>query len=63
MTPDEKCSRCKAELIEIDHYGERLVGCINCNRWSWRGSDRLFMELPEEDIQAFRKHDRKTRSV
>jgi hypothetical protein len=34
--------------MEIDHYGERLVGCIECNRWSWRGSDRLFMELPEE---------------
>jgi hypothetical protein len=28
-------------LIEIDHSGERLVGCIECNRWSWRGSDRL----------------------
>ena len=42
-------------LIEIDPYGERLVGCIECNRWSWRGSDRLFMELPEEDIEALRE--------
>jgi hypothetical protein len=31
------CDRCGAPLIEIDHYGERLVGCIECNRWSWRG--------------------------
>jgi hypothetical protein len=38
-------------LIEIDHYGERLVGCIKCNRWGWEGS-ALFMELPEDDLQA-----------
>ena len=50
----ELCDRCNSPLIEIDHYGERLVGCIECNRWSWRGSDRLFMELPEEDLEALR---------
>src|SRR5215472_9038300 len=27
---------CHGLLIEIDHYGERLVGCVECNRWSWR---------------------------
>jgi hypothetical protein len=48
------CSRCNRPLMEIDHYGERLVGCVECNRWSWRGSDRLFMALPEEDIEALR---------
>jgi len=20
-------------LIEINYYGERLIGCIECNRW------------------------------
>src|SRR5262249_57937792 len=25
----------------IDHYGERLVGCIECNRWSWRRRGKL----------------------
>ena len=50
----ELCDRCNSPLIEIDHYGERLVGCIECNRWSWRGSDRLFMELPEEDLEALK---------
>jgi hypothetical protein len=54
MDANETCSRCKRPTIEIDHYGERLVGGIECNRWSWRGSDRLFMELPEEDIEALR---------
>ena len=24
-------------MIEIDHYGERLIGCIGCNRWGWPG--------------------------
>jgi hypothetical protein len=22
--------RCKRPLIEIDHYGERLIGCLEC---------------------------------
>jgi len=24
------CDRCDAPLIEIDHYGDRLKGCIEC---------------------------------
>jgi hypothetical protein len=48
------CLGCNGPLIEIDHYGERLVGCIECNRWSWQGSKRLFMELPDEDLEALR---------
>lgn len=48
------CEKCNRQLIEIDHYGECLIGCIDCNRWSWQGSKRLFMELPEEDLQALR---------
>jgi hypothetical protein len=27
----DSCSNCSGLLIEIDHYGERLVGCIECN--------------------------------
>jgi hypothetical protein len=45
------CQSCGAALIEIDHYGERLVGC---NRWGWKGTNLLFMLLPEEDIEALR---------
>jgi hypothetical protein len=41
--------------MEIDRHGERLVGCIECNRWTWRGGNRLFMELPEEDLEALRE--------
>jgi len=33
MTLDDTCRYCHRTLIEIDHYGERLAGCIECNRW------------------------------
>jgi hypothetical protein len=49
------CSQCKCPFIAIDHYGERLIGCIECNRWSWPDSRRLFMALPEEDVRALRE--------
>jgi len=32
---------CHRTLIEIDHYGERLVGCIECNRWGRPGDDTV----------------------
>jgi hypothetical protein len=51
----ETCSRCQRPLIEIDHYGERLIGCAECNRCCWPGGDDLFMELPEEDLRALQK--------
>jgi len=46
------CYRCHRPLIEIDRCGERLIGCIDCNRWGWEGSAELFVALPEEDLQA-----------
>jgi len=41
--------------LEIDHYGERLIGCIECDRWSWPDSTHLFMALPEEDLRALKE--------
>ncbi|HAH65188.1 MAG TPA: hypothetical protein DCL72_06865, partial [Rhizobiales bacterium] len=52
--PLDTCPTCHGPLIEIDHYGERFIGCIECNRWGWPDGDHLFMELPEEDIEALR---------
>jgi hypothetical protein len=47
------CDRCEQPLIEIDHYGERLTGCLECNVWS--GSKGAFVvELLVEDVQALR---------
>jgi hypothetical protein len=37
------CPHCHRPLIEIDHYGERLIGCIECNR-----SPRLWEEPSNE---------------
>ena len=48
------CPYCNGPLIEIDHYSEVLVGCINCNRWGHPGDDKLIMELMESDLEALR---------
>jgi hypothetical protein len=49
----EVCDRCESPLIEIDYYGERLVGCLECD--VWQGSKRAFVvELSVEDVQALR---------
>ena len=47
------CSLCKRPLIEIDHYGERLIGCIECNRWGRRGDATLPMQLLKDDLEAY----------
>jgi hypothetical protein len=52
MVDSTHCSQCNGPLIEIDFYGERLVGCIECNRWTRDGW--LFIHLPEEDLEALR---------
>jgi hypothetical protein len=48
-----RCKQCDQPLVEIDNYGERLIGCIECNRWSWRGSKQP-MEVPEDDLEALK---------
>ena len=48
------CSRCGAPLIQIDHYGDQLTGCLACN--VWRGdTDAFIVELAVEDWQAMGK--------
>jgi hypothetical protein len=55
----DTCPHCRRPLIEIDHYGERLIGCIECNRWKWRGSEQLLMEeLSPEDLEALKARAR-----
>jgi hypothetical protein len=61
----EVCDRCESPLIEIDRYGECLVGCLECN--VWQNNKRAFVvELSAEDVQALRglkNNGRQTRSV
>ena len=47
----ETCSRCKRLLIEIDHFGERLIGCVRVIAGVGPGA---FMELAEEDLTRFK---------
>ena len=51
---DKVCPYCNGPLMKIDHYGEVLVGCIDCNRWGHPGDDKLIMELMESDLEALR---------
>ena len=48
------CDRCGSPLIQIDHYGDRLTGCVACN--VWRGDKSAFIvELAVEDREALGK--------
>src|SRR5262245_12743128 len=48
---EANCDRRRKPLIEIDHYGEQLIGCIDCN--CWRGNRSAFIvDLSVEEIQA-----------
>ena len=48
------CNRCGAPLIQIDHHGDRLTGCVACN--VWRGDKGAFIvELAVEDWEALGK--------
>jgi hypothetical protein len=50
--------------MRIDRYGEEFVGCVACNRWDSPGSGNLFMELPEDDLNApaaMMRNERSTR--
>jgi hypothetical protein len=60
MVDSTHCSQCNGPLIEVDFYGERWVGCIECNRWSGRSSTQLLMELPEEDLEALKALKKET---
>jgi hypothetical protein len=48
------CPHCDGPLIEIDCYGDNLIGCVECNRWGHHWEDDLPMEMKEEDIIAVR---------
>jgi hypothetical protein len=50
IVPDVVCDQCQQPLIEIDLYGRRWIGCIDCNRWGWPGDS-----LVRADIAALRK--------
>jgi hypothetical protein len=49
-----RCPHCGSPIFEIEHYGERLIGCIECNRWS--RDQWIFMKLTEDDLEALRAH-------
>ena len=46
---DKRCPQCEELLIEIDHYGERLIGCVRAIAMVRRGCSS---QLDEADIIA-----------
>jgi hypothetical protein len=53
------CPHCHRPLIQIYHYGERLIGCIECNHWGRPGDTTLPMQLLEDDLEAIRASRRR----
>jgi hypothetical protein len=49
---DKRCPHCEDRLIEIDHYGDRLIGCVTCN--CWMGEDEVLVQLDQAEIIALR---------
>jgi hypothetical protein len=49
-----RCKQCDQTLVEIDNYGDHLIGCVECNRWTWRASKQP-IELPEDDLKALKE--------
>ena len=47
------CDRCNEPMIEIEHYGEQLTGCIDCNCWKG-GRSAFIVDLSIEEVQALR---------
>ena len=48
------CPDCNRSLVEIDYYGEPLIGCVECNQWGRLGDDTLPMQLLDDDLEALR---------
>ena len=53
------CERCQQLLIEIERYGDRLIGCVECNCWQSNKS-AFIVDLSVGDIQALRKRSANT---
>ena len=51
---NKACRYCNRPLMKIDHYGEVLIGCIDCNRWGHPGDKELIMEMLQDDLEALR---------
>ena len=53
------CPCCGSPLMKIDHYGEVLIGCLECNYWRRPGDKRSILEMVQADLEALRASVRK----
>jgi hypothetical protein len=45
--------------VKIDHYGEELIGCLECNYWRRPGDKKSILEMVQADLEALRATVRK----
>lgn len=50
LTPNEAGER---PLIEIDHYGQRFIGCIECNRGVFAGASGSSWSCRRKSLRRF----------
>ncbi len=56
------CPNCNQPPIKIDHHGEVLIGCIECNYWRDPADKRFILEMTEDDLKALRARERQKHS-
>jgi hypothetical protein len=52
MIEENSEGQCNHPRVEIDAWGQRVHGCIQCN--PWMNADGEWLHLPDEDIAALR---------
>jgi len=48
------CAVCNGPQLEIERLGEKLVGCIECNWWTWPTSENISVTLTKDDLEALK---------
>ena len=48
------CAVCNGPQLEIERFGEQLVGCIECNWWTWPTSENICVTLTKDDLEALK---------
>jgi hypothetical protein len=51
-TTRRNCAKCHRPFTQIDHYGKRLKGRIDCNVWI--NPDGTWRKIAQENIEALK---------
>ena len=48
------CAVCNGPQLEIERFSEQLVGCIECNWWTWPTGENICVTLTKDDLEALK---------